>query len=326
VSRTQVIAWLMVLPGFAWAVLRLSGWSIGWPLVPLMAFTPYALIATLVPLVITTVLRQWPAAGAALVVTVALGVVVLPRGFGGPDPSGAEGGPQLRVLTLNMEFGGADPTQVVDLVRDNRVDLLALEEFTPQARDALEAAGLDALLPETVGKPVDDSPSGTALYSRFPLTQTGVRTMPDWFYQVYATLQVPGAPPLLVEAVHPCAPSGMDAVGWWRDSLAQEPRAQPHGPVRLLLGDFNATLDHAPLQALLHSGYRDAAAALGDGFVGTWPYDRTRLPKVTIDHVLADTRIAIRAVSAHQVDDTDHRGLYAELRLPSGTAAPLANP
>jgi endonuclease/exonuclease/phosphatase family metal-dependent hydrolase len=90
----------------------------------------------------------------------------------------------------------------------------------------------------------------------------------------------------------------------------------------LLLGDFNATLDHAPLQALLRSGYRDAAATLGDGFIGTWPYDGTRLPKVTIDHVLADTRIAIRAVSAHQVDDTDHRAVYAQLRLPPGTSAP----
>jgi endonuclease/exonuclease/phosphatase (EEP) superfamily protein YafD len=103
----------------------------------------------------------------------------------------------------------------------------------------------------------------------------------------------------------------------WKQGLELEPRADLHGPVRLLLGDFNSTLDHAPLQALLSSGYRDAAATLGDGFAGTWPYDGTPLPKVTIDHVLADPRIAIRALSAHQVDGTDHRALYAQLTLPS---------
>jgi endonuclease/exonuclease/phosphatase (EEP) superfamily protein YafD len=324
VSHSTVIAWLLVLPGLAWAALRLSGWSVGWPLVPLMAFTPYALIATLAPLVVATVLRQWPAAGAALAVAVALALVVLPRGFGGPDPGGAGGGPELRVLTLNMKFGGADPAQVLGLVRDNHVDVLALAEFTPDARDALAEAGLDTLLPETVSRPLYDSPKGTALYSRFPLTDAEVRTLPERFYQVLATVHVPGASPLLVEVAHPCAPTGMDEVGWWRNSMAQEPRAEPRGPVRLLLGDFNATLDHAPLQALLRSGYRDAAATLGDGFTGTWPYDGTRLPKVTIDHVLADTRIAIRAVSAHQVDDTDHRALYAQLRLPPDTSAPQA--
>jgi endonuclease/exonuclease/phosphatase family metal-dependent hydrolase len=169
-------------------------------------------------------------------------------------------------------------------------------------------------------------PGGSGLYSRYPLTDTGYRSLPGEFGQAYATVNVPGAPPLLVESVHPCAPSGSAVLAYWRQGLEREPRADRRGPVRLLLGDFNSTLDHAPLQALLRSGYRDAAATLGDGFVGTWPYDGTRLPKVTIDHVLADPRIAIRALSAHQVDRTDHRGLYAELRLPSGTAAPLASP
>jgi len=75
---------------------------------------------------------------------------------------------------------------------------------------------------------------------------------------------------------------------------------------------------------LLRSGYRDAAATLGDGFVGTWPYDGTRLPKVTIDHVLADPRVAIRALSANRVNGTDHRALYAQLTLPSSPPHPTS--
>jgi endonuclease/exonuclease/phosphatase family metal-dependent hydrolase len=310
---------LIVVPGVLWTALRLSGLAVGWPLTPLMAFTPYALIAAVVPLVVTLLLRQWWSAGVALTVTATLAAVVLPRGFGGPDPVGTEHGPELRVMTMNMKFGGADPDEIVQLVRDNHVDLLALQEYTIRASRALNAAGLESLLPVSVQYPLkSDRPGGSALYSRFPLTDTGYRQLSEYFGQAYGTLHVPGAPPLLVESVHPCAPSGESQMGCWRGGLAQEPRASRTGPVRLLMGDFNATLDHAPLQSLLRSGYRDAAATLGDGFETSWPYDDTLLPPVTIDHVLADPRIAIRDLSVHTVRDTDHRSLLADLTLPAG--------
>jgi endonuclease/exonuclease/phosphatase family metal-dependent hydrolase len=314
-----VIAWLSVLPGIGWLMLRSIGPTSGWPLVPMLAFTPYVLVATVVPLLATLLLRQWWAAGVALAVTAALAAVVLPRGFGRPDPASAARGPALHVMTLNMKFGAADPAEIVRLVRDNHVDLLALQEYTQHAGLALRAAGLDSLLPEAAVYPrPSDSASGSAIFSRFPLTDTGYRQLPEWFGQAYATVHVPGAPPLLVESVHPCAPAGGSQLSCWRDGLAQSPRAEPNGRVRLLLGDFNATLDHAPLQALLRSGYRDAAATLGDGFVGSWPYDGTLLPKVTLDHVLADPRIAIRGLSVHQVQGTDHRTVLADLTLPAG--------
>ncbi len=320
-----MIAWLIVVPGVLWTALRLSGLAVGWPLAPLMAFTPYALVAALVPLGVTLLLRQWWAAGVALAVAVALAAVVLPRGFGGPDPAGTASGPELRVMTMNMKFGAADPDEIVQLVRDNKVDLLALQEYTSRASRALQAAGLESLLPVSVQYGFkSDQPGGSALYSRFPLTDTGYRKLSEYFGQAYATVHVPGASPVLVESVHPCAPSAGDQMGCWRDGLAQEPRASRSGPVRLLMGDFNATLDHAPLQSLLRSGYRDAAATLGDGFETSWPYDGTLLPPVTLDHVLADPRIAVRSLSLHAVRDTDHRSVVADLALPAGDSTSSA--
>jgi endonuclease/exonuclease/phosphatase (EEP) superfamily protein YafD len=321
-----VIAGVLALPGAVWTLIRIIGLSGGWPFIPLLAFTPYVVLATLVPIMAALLMRQWWVAGAAAVITIVLASLVVPRGFGGPDPANAETGPELRVFTLNMNWGGADPEEVIKLVRDNKVDLLALQEFTPRARRGLETDGLLDLLPNSAAHPLQEEPGGSALYSRYPLTDTGYRPLPGGFGQAYATVNVPGAPQLLVESAHPCAPAEPSLLTYWKQGLEMEPKADATGPVRLLVGDFNSTLDHAPLQALLRSGYRDAAATLGDGFVGTWPYDGTRLPKVTIDHVLADPRIAIRALSAHQVDATDHRGLYAELRLPSATTAPRARP
>ena len=90
----------------------------------------------------------------------------------------------------------------------------------------------------------------------------------------------------------------------------------------MLLGDFNATLDHGPLRRLLRTGYRDAAAVRGRGLAPTWPFRRQPLllpvvPWVTLDHVLADRRIGIGDVGTRVVPGSDHRAVFAELLLPT---------
>ena len=101
-------------------------------------------------LVAGVVARDWPARVVSAAVAVALVAVVAPRAWGtGEDRDGLE----LRVMTANLRVGGADAATIVRLVRDNRVDLLALQEFTPQAQADLTRAGLDALLPHRVADP-----------------------------------------------------------------------------------------------------------------------------------------------------------------------------
>lgn len=201
------------------------------------------------------------------------------------------------------------------LVRDNRIDLLALQEYTPQAQADLRQAGLDALLPYQVG---DSEPLavGSALYARVPLTGGTTPVAPGGFVEASATLQLPGAAPVAVRSVHTCALYTSDHQQCWRQGLDRQPRTTPDGPHRLLLGDFNATLDHPPLRRLIDGGYRDAADAVGSGLQPTWPTDRLPVPVITLDHILADTRIGVRAVSAHPVLRTDHRALTATLTLP----------
>ena len=84
---------------------------------------------------------------------------------------------------------------------------------------------------------------------------------------------------------------------------------------RLLAGDFNATLDHAPLRDVLRLGYADAAREVGKALLPTW--GQVGKPAViTIDHVLVDRRCAVLAGSVHAVPGTDHRAVFAEIRLP----------
>ncbi|WP_329108237.1 endonuclease/exonuclease/phosphatase family protein [Micromonospora sp. NBC_01699] len=309
-----VACWLALAPGLGWAVLRLGGLeraaAVQW-----VAFTPYVVVWTLVPLGLALALRRFPAAAVAALVTICLAAVVGPRAV--PDRQPDPTGPALRVMTANLLFGGADPAALVALVRDERVDVLAVQEFTAGAATELDRFGLAELLPHRQLGP-DDGARGSALYARFPLRDGGVRRNGGGFNQAYATVLVPGAPSVLVESVHPAAPHSLDVLAAWRSDLEAEPPATPDGPLRVLAGDFNATLDHAPLRRLLATGYVDAADATGDGLVGTWgPYDGDLIPPVTIDHVLADRRIGVRDTRVHPLAGSDHRPVLAELSLPA---------
>ena len=307
------LTWALLAPVTGFAVLRVSGVTHGWFLVACLAFTPYVAAAALLPLVVAAVGRRVVALPVAALTAVVLAAGVLPRAVGAAE--GPAGGPELRVATANMQYGGSDPRALLALVRDRRVDLLALQEYTEPAGRALDAAGIADVLPYRVAYPVAEV-GGSALYSRHPLTDAAYRPLPPHFGQAAATLRVPGGPDVLVESVHPCAPAGADLVPHWRTGLAAQPRATPTGPLRLLLGDFNATLDHAPMHRLLDSGYRDAAAVAGAGLRPSWPSDGP-LPGVTIDHVLADRRIAILGASVHANPGSDHRAVFAALSLPT---------
>ena len=153
---------------------------------------------------------------------------------------------------------------------------------------------------------------GSGLLSRYPLTDPerpqGLRmAMPE------ATLRVPGAPPVRVKAVHPVAPLHGD-VAVWEGTMRSLPRATPRGELRMLVGDFNATLDHHLLRDLIGSGYSDAADATGIGLQGTYPAHR-RL-RITIDHVLVDERARVTSASVHVIPGSDHRALVARISLP----------
>lgn len=308
------LCWVVVAPGALWAAVRLLGIERG-PLVQLLAFTPYAAILSLAPVVLALALRRWWPAGVAALVAVTLLAVVAPRAIGGP--AGGDG-PVLRVLTVNLLAGAGDVETLARLVRAHNVDVLAVQEFTPAAAERLDTLGLAEILPHRELNPIAGV-RGSALYSRYPLSDTGVRTNPGGFTQAYGTLAVPGAAPTTVESVHPAAPSSLSRLGDWKRDLDGQPRATPDGPVRVLAGDFNATLDHAPLRRLIASGYRDAADAAGAGLTGTWgPYspERDRVPPVTIDHVLVDRRVGVRDVSVLDLPGSDHRPVFAELALP----------
>ncbi|PYC75273.1 endonuclease [Micromonospora arborensis] len=310
------LCWLTVVPTALWAAVRLVGLDRG-PLVQALAFTPYVAGFSVLALALALALRRWWATAVAALAAVALVGVVAPRALAAPQPAAA--GPTVRLLTANLLAGSGDAGTLVELVRRHEVDVLTVQEFTPEAQAALDQLGLDRLLPHRQLNAEIGTP-GSGVYSRWPVTDLGLRrNLNGWgFTQAYGTIAVPGAPPVRVESAHPSAPYAVDQVGAWRTDLTAQPPATPDGGLQILAGDFNATLDHSPLRALLRSGYVDAADAAGKGLTGTWgPYDGDLIPPVTIDHVLVDRRIAVRSVRVLALPGSDHRPVLATLTLPT---------
>jgi endonuclease/exonuclease/phosphatase (EEP) superfamily protein YafD len=315
--RSAIEHWRSPRARFAWwlAVLALAGFAI--PIAArlfgfewrtfafLVSLIPWVTIGLLVPLVIALAVRSWAMVGAAGAMIALCVVWIAPLYVG----SGGEGEPALRVASVNLKFGRADPGPVVEFVRENDIDILALQEVTPEAAAALESAGLRDLLPYSEVQ-ADQSFKGTALWSRDPMADVAQL---DGYVSRHIRAQIDtSAGAITVYSVHPAAPAVL-ANGAWRSDLAllANELEQVNGPV-MVVGDFNATHDHRSFRDFGALGYVDAFDQAGAGYQPTYPADRIPFPLVMLDHVLVrDTPLRAISVTTVELPRSDHRALIA---------------
>lgn len=309
----DAVAVAAVAPWAAWAAVRLLGLEPGAPLIGALALTPLVAATAWLPVALALALRSWPAAALAALVAVALATAVLPRALGGSQAPLAAGR-SLSVMTVNLRYGHGDPEAVMRLVRRHDVDLLSVQELAPAAVRRLDRAGARARFPYRVLEPRAGA-SGSGLLSRLPL-RDAARPSGTLHAMPQAHVVVPGVGALLVKAVHTIPPLGGDVPAWRRE-LRSLPHATPDGGLRLLIGDFNATLDHHELRALIGTGYHDAADTAGIGLDGTYRVSRRVDFRIAIDHVLVDRRARVTDATVEPIPGSDHRALLTTLSLPA---------
>jgi endonuclease/exonuclease/phosphatase family metal-dependent hydrolase len=245
---------------------------------------------------------------------------LFPPGSARPAQAAGTRRVDLNVMTINAKHGEADAAEIVRLVRENGVGLLAVEEYTPGLEDRLAAEGLASLLPHRISRP-DARASGAAVYSLHPVTLTGA--VPDSQFLMpmvrlsldegdrSATLDV-----TIVHAKPPVDPG----VAQWRQDLAALGKVAARPGNVVLIGDFNATYDHAEFRQLLAgAGGRqtvDVGVASGSRLIPTWPMDGLPLPGIVIDHIVTNPEITGAAYAVHQVPGTDHAAVVATLGIP----------
>ena len=293
---------------------RVTGWEAG-PLALLVALMPWMTLACLLPLAVAAVVRS-PVLAIASAAALALGVAWQVPVFTAADAAGERA---LTIASVNLTYGGADADAVLALVREHHVDVLVAQEVTPEAVEALEAAGLATALPHAQVA-AEPGVTGTALWSRTPLADA--ETLPGFTTAssndrylsraVRADVEIAGAS-VSVLAVHPAAPGPIDHSGWQSSmEVLADHLAAHRGPI-LVAGDFNTTRDHRVFRDLESLGYADAADQSGSGLQFTFPEGRRPWPLVTIDHVLErDTGLVATAVSTVAVAGADHRALVVD--------------
>ncbi|PSL50727.1 endonuclease/exonuclease/phosphatase (EEP) superfamily protein YafD [Saccharothrix carnea] len=315
-TRRKGTTFLLVLAAVAFllaAATRLLGIDGTRYLAATTALTPYFTAAGVVLGGLALLLRRWAVGTVTSLVAVVLVAAVAPRAFPDSRPVGV--GQVVTVMAANLLVGRAEAEAVVAAVRAHDVDVLAMQELTPEMVLDLERAGLDEVLPH---RHFLDEPggSGSGLASRYPLAPRTL-TPPSTLRQAGALVDLPGAD-VEILSVHPLPPVVDAGPGNWLRDMAGLPERELGGPVRVLAGDFNATLDHAGLRRLLNSGYVDAADQLGEGLNPTWPSGGALWPPpVAIDHVLVDDRCPVEEFEVVEVPGSDHRAVVTRFVVPA---------
>jgi endonuclease/exonuclease/phosphatase (EEP) superfamily protein YafD len=304
--------WAAVAPILLWGLIRIFGLERGFPLTPLMAYTPYVTALALLVVGVAVALRNWAAAVAAALATACLLAAVLPRAFGHGEALPA-GDVPLDVLSANIHHGTADPAALMALIARRDPDVVSVQELTPRFARELEQIGMRRRFPYAALS-LRFHVSGAGIYSRLPLRELE-EGAPYGFRMPRAEVLLSGGRAVRIVDVHPYTPK-RQLLDRWQDGLRSLPSTGAGTPW-VLVGDFNATLDHEEMRAVIERGYRDAGEVTGKGLAPTWPKERILLPPVTIDHVLADERMAIADYVVEDIPGSDHRAIYARLGMPA---------
>lgn len=281
------------------------------PIPQLLAFLPWLLAPAAVALLLAAGSRWVVGCVWGLAAVVAVGLLSRPYDASRPPAPGPVRA-QLRILTANLEFGGATPGLLAALRRE-RPDLVSVQECAPEVCGvALEGAEVRAAYPYRVivggGQAV-----GSAILSRFPLEPDGA--VRGTLAMPRAVVRVAGVP-LRFQVAHPMPPEPGQLDLWRRELARLRAVAAGRGPTATVIaGDFNATQDHAAFRSVLDTGMRDAAALTGHARTPTWPALTAPPLGAQIDHVLVSAAVEPRSARFLDLADTDHRALMVDVAL-----------
>jgi len=315
VARTLLVGLPLGAGSAVFLAPELFGLASSWPFMQVVAFRLVAAVGLLALAVLTVLIRRrwWPV---ALVLGAVAGVAlswVLPRALAAPPPAA---GPELTVLSFNVFQGRADPAALAAEIRQSTPDLVVLPEAGQSFARRLNPLLADLHYLSSVTTAADE-PDGFGIVVLTSPRLGKVSAIPLALGTEFPWMQLTGGGlgEVHVVAVHTAAPVPGMVPAWERDlDMLGQWCAGGH-EARILVGDMNATMDHAPLRSAI-AGCTDAAADRGQGLVATWP---TRWPRwfgVQIDHVFTGGGLRAASVQVLDLPGSDHRALLTRIVLP----------
>lgn len=284
------------------------------------SFIPYGFMAWgFVAMVVLFATRRWRRSLAlpALIIMVLQASWLVPVV---PAVSPPATGEPFRLMSLNMKYGKAEADQVKAQLNRAQPDVVVLIEYSDAAEERLFQVGALNDYPYRMGNSVPgyakvgyESPAGTMVYSRYPLTL--VETLPTTMGQHVVKVHCPTGT-VTVIAAHPTNMIPGASV-WQREALILADVTAAlfdDGPL-VVVGDFNAVPEQVTYRNFVaRSGLTNAAHQSGSGWLPTFPANQTLVPPmIAIDHVFVNDQVTAKVVRTFHVERTDHLGLDAEL-------------
>jgi endonuclease/exonuclease/phosphatase family metal-dependent hydrolase len=286
-----------------------------------MHFAIVALIASLAVATLSYGSQRKMAFGAAAVAVLATLVAfswIAPLYLG--SRSSVDGRAELVVMAQNLEYG--DARLIADRGIQAGVDLLVVTDAPGPTVMQLHTMAKE--LPYTVGVGEWDG-EGSVVLSRYPLTD--VTRIADGGPSRVVTVHTPQFGSVDLVALHPTPPyqkarwtADYERItDYLRDNYAAG--AALHDRPVVIAGDFNATLDHAPIRRIRAMGFTDSADQLNLGFQPTWPapgsvqrFGISVPPLVQIDHVMTSPALVAASLTTFHSEGADHLGVLARLQ------------
>lgn len=254
----------------------------------------YSLLHLLVipaPLLIVGVLlaREWGLVlllvPGALAGTLAYGPDLLPKSA----PAWAEAAPQVTLLSFNLRSQGGDVDAVIDVILAADADLVALQELTPPAAQALAAALAAAYPHSTLNAEASAWTGGQGLFSRYPILNSDFWETQQGFQRLVVDVGGRQIVAYNVHAAYPLAPGGVAQRR--ADVTGLLDRAAADSLPVVLLGDFNFTPFNTDYDRMA-GRFTDAQRAIGRGHGWTFTFTRLgaqRLGRIArLDYVFYD--------------------------------------
>lgn len=253
---------------------------------------------------------------------------IAPAGSISADPADWDG--TLTTFSFNTHYSEAHKVELAVAIRRAAAEVVVLPETSAEYGQAIADLLVQDSLRYTVfsaGDQKDDADPTTVLVSAVLGDYEQAQAPAGAGHGAVLLRPAGGAelnghrrPTILGVHTHAPVPGSMEewlasvevVVGQCRGAGSDGAGPGPE-PGLIIAGDFNATLDHAPMKDL--GGCADAALEAGIGGVSTWPTSsHTTLLGSPIDHVLADSATwRARSASVLTLSGSDHRALVVEL-------------
>ncbi len=222
-----------------------------------------------------------------------------------------------RVMTLNTQNGAASARQIVEVVREQHVEVLCLQELTDGMVSDLEAAGIDELLPYHVvseGASAISNGGRNGIWTATAQSDVSRNLLPIQTSSMPAASITIGSATVRIVSVHPNSPV-RGAQDLWDEGLSTIGTLSDYSHAYLIMGDFNSTWDHARFRELLGTTFADAGQESGQGFHMTYPSNSLIPSLIEIDHIVysRDSDITVSSLETVTITGTDHQALLGTL-------------